>query len=346
MKSLRIVALLSLVFLWSACVPESGPEESATEAFRMGLLDRGDIEMNYGNQQLQGLAMASAQPLGHHSVLAYETGRSVVGTNLILLHLVVTMEVIASLPPTVAEEDLHIWEGVHEGVFSRVTITREDRPEGARFDYLLEALPEGESGELRRMIEGYTLRFQEGNQLSYHGYGLVDYDFDEINEIYPQGIGGTAAVAFRRAGGVHQVNVRFVDAFSPEHPDFPPLASYQYIQRSDLSGEFAWMSSADYLEDGEPYEDITARVRWNADLSGTGIARLTGGSMEVDYWHLTDCWNDGLQVLYNELALPNLSWDDGDIDACAFDPAEFTLPTEEELGSERPEVPQAHPEEQ
>lgn len=343
--TLLLLSLMLLTLSGAGCVPEE-PEDPTTEAFRFGLLAEGDLQMEFAGQQAQALITAS-QPLGNKSLLAHETARSVVGTNLFLLRLVLTMRYIASFPPAVAEEDRHVWEGSHQGVFLRVTVEREDGAEGATFPFLFEGRPAGTNDELVPLIEGWALRFVDGEQLLRQGYGQVYYDFDGINALYPQeGIGGEGMATFRHAGGVHQVDVRLHDAFSPQHPDFPPLASYTYFQRPDNSGGFSWISSADYLDDGEPFEDIHARVEWNGDLSGAGVARLTGGSMEVEYWALTDCWNGAFDVLYTQLAAPNFSVGDGTLSSCPVDPGTLVIPTAEELGSHWPEIPAAHADEQ
>ena len=349
MKNLVSMMLLAVLLL-SGCVEEGffEEEEEKTTVFRAALVAEEDVRMRTPGDNSSHHLQAQGES-SDYAGLAWATAETVVGTNHFMLKFIVTMHYITNLPPAVAEEDLHIWEGTHEDLFIRVSVERSDDPQGTRFDYEMEGryAEDGEDG-LVTILDGYVVRKPGWSPQNRIGFGIVRHDYDNLNYLQPEReISGFSSVGFRRAGGIHQLEVRALDIVTPAYPDYPERAAYRYFIRGDHSGELLWQGRADWKGDGEPLEDVAAHVSWNSDFSGAGLARVSGGTLEVDYWNIAECWDGSFLRSYGKLEAPNANWSDGDDASCSpTDPDGLAVPIEADLPGDEAVIPQAHPDEQ
>ncbi|MFW6058402.1 MAG: hypothetical protein ACOC9W_06060, partial [Persicimonas sp.] len=181
------------------------------------------------------------------------------------------------------------------------------------------------------------------------GWGVARYYFDNFNTLAPEGrVGGTSRVTFRRVGQVRQVRVRLIEIETPEHPNFPAAAAYDYVLLPDRSGRMKWYARADFNGDGvEPLEKLAVHSYWRSDLSGAGAAFATDGSLEVDFVGSAQCWDSGLHQTYEYVTWPDSHSESGQRADCTQDPDALEPPEHrDEIDDADPAIPSEHPEEQ
>ncbi len=341
-----IICLFAATVALGACVPEQG--DDTTETFRAGLVSQADLDVEYEPvESTQSMMMWNDDEGSGVSQLAVGTGRAVIGTNAFLLELVTTMELIVAHPPTVAQQDYHVWEGPDGDDFFRVTIEQSDHPQGDQFDFALEAgSVEDDDDELETLFDGYSVRPDEYEPGDRRGWGIVEHDFDAIDAFEPdKEIGGSSAIAFRHLGGVHQVEVRLDEVVSDEHEDFVPGAAYSYVNFEDGSGTLDWLAQDDFTGEGEPYETVAAHVQWDSDHTGVGAGLVTDGDLDVDYLQVGECWASSLEKSYARITSPDGELNSGDKASCGeTTPADLSVPDEADFDGEL-EVPAEHPDE-
>ena len=350
MNSQTLIAILALGSLLMACVPleDGDPDPEETDAFRAGLISADDIAMDYepaSNTTARALMNGDTE----YSRLAISTGHAVAGTNHFLLEWVELMEEVAAYPPSAAGDDYRMWQGPDGDVFYRITVERTTEADGTRFDFSLEGRHVDEDDdELTTLFDGYGVRPDDASPGDRRGWGIIRHDFDAIDELHPEEeIGGQSAVAFRKYGGVHQVEVRLTEVTGPDHDGFVPGAAYGYVQFDDGSGTLDWLGYDDFEDQGQPYEQVSARVEWDADKSGVGNAVITDGSLEVDYLEVGECWNPIIQRIYGRIASPDGEFTSGDAQDCSIaEPADLTVPDDGALDEDEPAVPDEHPAEE
>lgn len=337
MYRLTLTTLFAALTL-SACAQDDAPihmQDAEGDEFRQGLITTDDIamEFNTGNTRQQALE-------GQVSVIAALTADSVISTNAWVFAHIQLMRAISLYPPTLEEENARVWEGEDKGNFYRVRIEREDREEGTHFTYSFHGRLASEPAEdLRLLLDGDILRTKLAPDAE--GFGVVRFYFDNLSHLDPNSdVQGTARVAFRKHDGTRQVHNRMVNMVVPDDQQFPEFAEFAYSQVRGEGGELRWFSRGDVKNDGEPFEYVTAHSKWNADLSGVGLANAFGGSIEVDGWTLVECWGTTLHKSYDLLSVGMTNLESGDRESCGgnsdqLDPPPFyeTLPNED------PEIP-------
>lgn len=340
--NVRNFALASLaVTALAACGEPNDPElleQQETDAFRQALVSEDDVKLDYS-------ASGSAQALnGQYSLLAGLTADAVIGTNAFMIGHFVMMHFVAHHEPTESGEDYRVWEGENDGITVRVRADRSETPRGFRYDYSVSGKPVDSDADFLTVIDGHVVRFDEAYEPR-DGFGIVRFHFDNLNTLEPEReIDGKARVSFRKANKAHQVHVRFIDVKTPEDPHFPSAAEYRYAVASDESGALQWFSRGDVKKDGEPYEDVAVHTVWRADKSGIGSGFVTGGSLEVDYWHLLECWDSTFIKGFDMLSIPGLDMPSGDAASCFATPEDLEVPSHtDELPDEDPEIPAPMP---
>ena len=334
-RTALLLALASLV----ACgdVDPTVGSEVETDTFRQALPSAEDVSLDYG---ADGAARQALN--GDYSLIAGLTAHAVVGTNATMVAHFALMEYVSNLPPTEAGEDFRVWQGEHEELTVRVRADRVEVPEGLRYDYTLSGRVTADGGELLPVITGHVVRVGVvDDEAPRNGFGIVRFHFENLDTLEPEReIGGKARVSFRKEGRAHQVHVRFIDVRTPDDPYFPSAAEYVYAVQPDESGAMAWYSRGDVKKDGEPFEDVAVHSVWRADKSGIGSGFVTGGSLEVDYWHLLECWDPTFIKGYGSLATPGLTLPSGDAASCFARPENLEVPEQQEvLPDEDPAIP-------
>lgn len=344
----RYTTSLLVALIAVGCGNQDGVEvsrqDAETEIYREALVNADDVELSFESDGTRRQALA-----GEQSGLASLTADAVIGTNSLIVGNLAMMRIIASFPPTAIEDNARIWEGEDDGKFYQVRIEKSATPRGTRFDYTLLGRDAADANaDLLPLIDGDVVRIEtRPGVLGRQGFGVLRFHFDNVNTIDPsEGISGTGRIAFRRVGGVRQVRVRFLNFTSPNDPEFPPAAAYEYVQLPLGGGAMKWFSVGDVLKDGQPYENIAVHSAWRKDLSGVGAANVFGGSLDVDYWHLLECWDSTLLKGYEAIAVPGMNFNDGDAASCFAAPEDLDVPEyQDSLPDEDPEIPTAHPEE-
>lgn len=342
-QSLIWLVCLALVAGLAGCGKTA--EEQETEEFRAAMVSKQDVTMTY-----DASGSRSSGLNGQLSPVAALTADTVVKTNLFLGGHIALMRHIVSLPPSLAEQGHRVWEGTHDGFFVRVDVTREDAPRGERFDYAMSARrADDDAAQMLTIFDGHVVRIDTRPDSDHQGWGVVRYYFDNYNTLRPDAqIGGTARAAFRRVGKVRQVRVRLVGVETPDRPDFPQAAAYDYVLLPNRAGRLEWFARADFNQDGgQPLEDLAVHSFWRADLSGAGVAWASGGTLDVDYLRDAECWNARLQKSYSRLSSPDGDITDGDRASCVHNTDDLEPPAfQDSLPDEDPQIPAAHPDEQ
>ncbi|MFU8804131.1 MAG: hypothetical protein ACNA8W_10010 [Bradymonadaceae bacterium] len=342
LKKSILVATTAFLAMQMACIPA---EDSRTAEFRAGLVGESDIRMTLG----AGASGQRGQALnGEPALMAAITADVVTGTNSFLLGHLTMMRFIVDLPPTVIEDDLHVWEGTHQGTFMRVTVERSDALAGTKFDYRMEGRPASASDdELLTYFDGEVVRVETETGPTDNGWGLIRYYFDNLSTIEEhKDVAGTGRITFRRAGNVHQIRVHLDEIKTPEDPNFPEAAIFDYTLLPDLAGGLRFFARADVKKDGSPLEDVAIFSAWRADLSGAAVGLVTGGSLDADYWHMVECWDTMLHKNYWFLGTNLGQLEDGDRAGCQRDPDTMDVPEfDEESVSQDPVLPEAHADE-
>ena len=347
-NSPRSVAYLLLVgllaFAGAGCGLQGDTSDPETDEFRAALVSQDDVSMSYGAQD----DSRSSGLNGEVSGIAALTADAVVGTNVFLGRHIRLMETIVSLPPAVSEEDRRVWEGTHDEVFLRVEATRSDIAQGTRYDYEMRGRAAGDDdAEMLGIFDGHVVRVDHPTR-DKQGWGVLRYDFTNLNTLQPdREIGGKARATFRRMGRVRQVRVRLLNVVTPERPDFPEAAAYEYTLLPNRAGELRWFAKADFNKDGQkPLEKIAVHSAWRADLSGAGVGVAMGGSLAVDHLSAVECWNRRAHKLYGYVGWPGGQTESGERSSCLKNPEGLDEPVfHENLPDEDPQIPPAHPEE-
>ena len=337
-----LVCIFALVAA-SACGEQVSAEQQETEEFRAALVSEEDITLSYeggSNTQSSGLN-------DEISGIAALTADTVVSTNRFLRGHLQIMRLIVSLPPVVVEENRRVWEGSDDEVFIRVEVNRSDAPRGSRFDYQMNARPAGDdSADMLTIFDGYVVRIDPRPDHDNQGWGVVRYHFDNYNTLRPaEQVGGKGRLAFRRVGDVRQVRVHLIGVNTPDHPNFPDAAAFDYVLLPDRAGRMKWYAKADFNQDGaQPLEDIAVHSYWRGDLSGAGVAHASGGSLEVEFLRSAQCWNQRFRKTYELASWPSGHSEDGNRAVCVQDIDQLEPPAhQDQLADEDPEIPPAHP---
>lgn len=335
-----LVCALALVALWGCGEVD---DDKATDAFRAGIVSEADIALTYGDQDTRSSALN-----GEVSGLAALTAETVITTNLFLGRHLRMLRRVVQLPPSQADGDRRVWEGTHDSYLVRVVVERSEAPRGTRFDYSMSARPADDpSHAMLTIFDGHVVRV-ETRPGHNQGWGVARFFFDNVETLgLEDDVGGTARLAFRRVGQVRQVRVRLIEVQTKDDPDFPKAAAYDYVLLPDRSGRLKWFSRADFNRDGgEPLEKIVAHSYWRDDLSGAGFVRATGGTLDVDYVGIGECWSRRARKVYERFVWPDGPVEDGDVGACLADPEALELPEyREQLPDADPDIPSAHPQE-
>ena len=344
--------LVAMAGLMAACVPMGdggGAEDPTTAEFRQALVSEEDVASSYGASDGAG---TTRQALGaEHSHIAKMTAETVVGTNEFLRGHFQMMRSITSLPPTLAEEDRHEWEGDHEGVHLRLVVERSEAPRGTRFDYRFEGYRLGgdPQADYQSILDGHVVRIEtRPEEWGKQGFGVVRFYFGTLAGLLPNkhgGVDGKARVAFRRVGAVRQVRTRLIDVVTPHDPNFPPRAAFEYTLLPENAGALRWFSRSDIKGDGAPLELAAVHSAWRADRSGAGRGFVTGGSLEVDFWQLGECWDVNGLMVFRHLSTPDAEARKGDLGGCFRQPDQLEEPPviDDNLPDEDPAIPEAHP---
>lgn len=340
-----LICIFALVAA-SACGDQATAEQETTEEFRAALVSENDILLSYeGEPGSQSSALN-----GEVSGIAALTADTVVNTNRFLRGHLGMMRAIASLPPSETAEDRRAWQGTHDGYFLRVEVARSDAPRGTRFDYSMQARPaDDDSQPMLTLFDGHVVRIETRPNFDKQGWGIVRYHFDNANTLDPsQKIDGKVRLAFRRVANVRQVRAHLIGIETPNDPNFPDAAAYDYVLLPNRAGRMKFYAKADFNRDGgQPLEDIAVHSYWRGDLSGAGVALATGGTLQVDFLRSAQCWDSQLHKGYEYLGWPEGHSEDGDRASCVQNTDDLEPPVvDENLGDEDPAIPPAHPAEQ
>lgn len=348
-KNGRTLAWLICIFTLvaaSACGDQATAEQQETEEFRAAMVSENDIMLSYTDDE----GSRSSALNGETSGIAALTAETVVSTNRFLRGHLSMMRAIVSLPPSETAEDRRNWQGTHEGYFLRVEVERSDAPRGTRFDYSLTARPaDDDSHPMLTLFDGHVVRIETRPNFDRQGWGIVRYHFDNANTLDPsQQIGGKARLAFRRVGNVRQVRAHLINIETPNDPNFPDAAAYDYVLLPNRAGRMKFYAKADFNHDGgQPLENIAVHSYWRGDLSGAGVALATGGTLEVDYLRSAQCWDSQLHKGYEYLGWPEGHAEEGNRASCVQNTDDLEPPAvEENLAGQDPAIPPAHPDEQ
>ncbi len=336
--------LVGMTLGLTACgsmIPTVGGDDAETDTFRQALPAAEDVEMEYteGGSANQALN-------GDYSLIAGLTAEAIIGTNATMIAHFAAMKHVSNLPPTEEGEDFRVWQGEHDDTIVRVRADRSETPRGKRYDYTVSAkLIEGDA-DFVNVIDGHVVRLDDAYEPR-DGFGIVRFHLDNHDPFEDGTQDGKVRVAFRKANRAHQVRVHAIGVKTPDDPDFPKAAKYEYTVRPDESGAMRWFSTGDVKKDSEPLENVAVHSAWRADKSGVGTAMVFGGSLEVDYWHLTECWDSTFIKGFDALDTPDGHLGSGDRETCFQTPDELTVPEHQEtLPDEDPEIPTALPEEE
>lgn len=338
MNTFRNILILSAASTLMACGSADQPDmlgadDPQTETFRQALPSAEDVEMSYS---------ATATPnglAGQYALLAGLTANAVIGTNAHIIHHFAVMRFVANMPPTEAAENFRAWQADNDGLTVRVEATRAATPRGFRYDYSVSGKPVGSADDFLPVIDGHVVRLADEYEPR-DGFGIVRVHYDNLNTLEPEReIDGKVRVAFRKADRAHQVHVRAIGVESPDDPDFPKAAEWMYAVSQEGAGGLRWYSNGDVNDDGTA-ENVAVHTLWRADKSGIGSALVFGGSLEVDYWHLVECWGSNFVKAYDMLEAPELRTESGEAGSCFDVPTNLEPPAfEENIADEDPAIP-------
>jgi hypothetical protein len=328
-----------------ACVPddgsESGPVSVESGTWEQALVSADDVALEYGEDGQVAQALN-----GTPSEIAQLTSDAVGGTNAFMTEHFQMLEEIAALPPTSATADTRLWQGEHEGLFLRLYAEKSATPRGTRFEYVFSGRPAADANaDMLPILTGDVVRIEtRPDSWGKQGFGHVRFNFRNLGILHPNsGIDGMIRVAFRRVGDVRQVHSRMIGVVTPDDPDFPEAAEYRYTQLPEGGGELRFFGKGDIEGDGAPFESLAVASKWRRNRSGIGNMVAFGGSLDVDYWHLTQCWDTALITGFERRAIPNYEETEGSVDVC-FDLPDIETPEfQESLPDEDPAIPAAHP---
>lgn len=339
-KSILVGMTLSLTAC-SSLIPNVGGDPE-TDTFRQALPAAEDVEMEYadnGGTTQQGLN-------GDRSLVAGLTASAIVGTNAHMIAHFAMMERVADMPPIEEGDDYRVWQGEHDDTIVRVRADRSETPRGNRYDYTVSAKLIGGNADFATVIDGHVVRLDEAYEPR-DGFGIVRFHLDNFDPFEDGTQDGKVRVAFRKANKAHQVRVNAIGVKTADDPDFPKAAHYEYVVRPNESGALRWFSTGDVLKDDEPLEQVAVHSMWRADKSGIGSATVFGGSLQVDYWHLTECWDSTFIKGFDALDTPDGHVGSGDRETCFQTPDDLNVPEHQEtLPDEDPEIPSALPSEE
>ena len=336
-------------FAGAGCGLQDAETETVEES-RQALVSEQDLEMKMddGSTNTTSQALGDKDHTGKRSKMGLLTAGVVVGTSRVLLHHAGLMQAIVALPPTRTSNDRAVWEDTDDGFLWRVTVERKDVPKGKRFRYRLKARPADDpSADFQTIFGGWVVRtdLRAGHN---PGFGVVRYHFDNYGELTDSDEHqGKVRVAFRRAGGVHQIKVRAIGVETPEDPDFPPLASYRYTLLPNHAGSLKWFSKDDFNKDGEkPLENIAMHSKWRDDKSGISVGVAMDGTMDHDHVSVAECWDSKLMKTYGRLGWSDGNAEEGKRSRCVRNPDKVDHPAfQSNLPDEDPDVPSEHPKE-
>jgi hypothetical protein len=325
-----------------ACMPDDeASNDPETDAWRQALASEGDLELSYGEDGQVAQALN-----GTPSEIAHMTSDAVGGTNNFMRGHFQMLDDISQLPPTASTPDSRMWEGDHEGLFLRLYAEKSDTPRGTRFEYVFSGRPASDtSADMLPILIGDVVRIEtRPDSWGKQGFGVVRFNFHNYGLLHPnEDVDGMVRVSFRRVGNVRQVHARMLGVTTPQDPAFPPAAEFVYTQLPDRAGELRFISKADVKEDGLPLESVAVASKWRKNRSGIGNAVIFDGSLEVDYWHLTQCWDTALVTGFERRAIPNYEETEGNMSVC-FDLPDLEAPAyQATLPDEDPAIPAAHP---
>ncbi len=343
-KKWQLAALIAaFATVTVGCVPDDSEPtvDPETQAWQQALVSSDDVQLEYGEdgQVAQGLN-------GSPSEIAHMTAGAVGGTNSFMHGHFQMLEDISELPPTVATPDSRMWQGEHEGLFLRLYAEKSATPRGTRFEYVFSGRPAADaSAEMLPILSGDVVRIEtRPDEWGKQGFGVVRFNFHNYGILHPsENVDGMVRVAFRRVGEVRQVHTRMINVETPNDPDFPKAAEYIYTQLPDRGGELRFFGKADVKKDGAPLESVAVASKWRNNRTGLGSAVVFDGSLEVDYWNLTQCWDTALITSWERRAIPNYEETEGTPTSCFAQP-ELEAPAHlESLPDEDPAIPAPHP---
>ena len=337
--------LLALTFFAAGCGPlvtEPMPDIPET-------VEYDTVRIEYGDDDLVG--PSSSQPLTHpqalvgdRSIMALLAKGLVGGTNQIIRGQFAVIEAVTGHEPTSWEQGHWVWDNTKfkraDERFSRFEIT--DEGEG-RYAYLL--VVGSKPAEMLEVFSGhFTPRSREDGVQ--RGFGLIRFNFDNLHAVDPDARAprGRAAIAFRAVDGVRQVRVATFDLVEFGKTE-KTSALYEYAQFPDDTGRFKFGTRVDWLKDGDPHEVLAVDAVWTAATEGRAIARLSGGSLEINEVLAEECWDGDSAVTFADLTpdMPGLGYEDGTSSGCAASLLEFDLDPPAFSPPERePEIPGPH----
>ncbi len=331
------ITLASIASLLIACGPQNEAQlaqQEDTDTFRQALPTADDVALEYG-------AGSRSQALnGDYALLAGLTAEAVVGTNAFMLGHFLMLEAVSNHEPTESGENFRVWEGTRHDLTLRIRADRSETPRGFRYDYTLAGKVTDSDADFLDVITGHVVRLDDESDTR-SGFGIVRFHFGNLNALEPERqIAGTVRVAFGKADRAHAVRVRAIGVKTPDDPYFPPAAAYRYGVTQEGAGGLQWFAHGDVKKDGEPFENVAVHTVWRENKSGIGSGFVTGGSLEVDYWHLLECWDPTFIKGFDMLSVPGLDLPSGDPATCFASPGELEVPEmDEAMADEDPEVP-------
>jgi hypothetical protein len=340
---LTLLAALCAVSAVAGCGPmvtEPVPDIPQTVEYETVRIEYGDDDLLAATAQ-QALIGAM---VGDPSFTASITKEAVRASNAIIRDHFALIDAIVALPPSRVEGNFFVWESREpreNGLnFLRFVIEQVAEDE---FRYLLQGGPSEEGAQ--DLFAGDFTDFGrvDGEQ---QGTGRVFIDFDAIGAVDPAARpnAGQLVITFRAANRVRQVRTGF---YRVDLGEGPLSAIYSYTQFSGGAGSFTYFARADFMGDGEPLEFVGIRSQWRGDLTGRAVARISGGSLEINEVVLRECWDRNAALTFADSSPDFADYEDGSADDCPAFLREFddTPPVYSDPGSDEPEVPAPHPEE-
>lgn len=313
--------LVALIATALACVggPSIDPEPDIPEH-----VEYDTVRIDYGeDDQLETTTDGTrAQPLvGDRSRIAEFARAQIQLTNAVIYTNLRLVDEIVALPPTRTDAGRWIWESARAG---------RARDKYARFEMVARAPESGEASaqgshsfalvfgddaaSAVKIMDGtFTTFGREG--VRQQGIGVIRLPLGGLRVFDPTIATGELRVAFRASGGERRVRTGYFGV-RKRLGDDPLHAIYEYTQRADRSGDFMFFGRTDALGDGRPYEQLSARARWDATSAGRVFARFEGGSLPNNEWLVDQCWDDAQVVTYMQTAPQRPGEDGGSVLAC------------------------------
>lgn len=314
-------ALTALLITALACIggPSIDPEPDIPEH-----VEYDTVRVDYGeDDQLEVTTDGTrAQPLvGDRSRIAEFAREQIRLTNAVLYTNLQTVDQITSTPPTRTDDGVWVWETTRAG---------RARDRYARFEMVRRAVEPGEAqaqgshsfalhyGDAKdsavQLMDGtFTTFGRDGARQQ--GIGVIRLNLSGMRRFDPSIATGELRLAFRSSGGARRVRTGYFGV-RQRLDDEPLQAIYEYTQRADRSGDFTFFGRTDALGDGRPYEQLSARARWDATSAGRVFARLEGGSLPNNEWLIDQCWDDAQVVTYMRTAPQRPDADGGTPQSC------------------------------